>query len=83
MLDNSNKPLPNVEVTIKGQSFANRDTLTSEDGRFLFENAPVGTVHLVLDGSTTTREGEWPHLMFELVTAVSYTTLTLPTKCNV
>lgn len=68
VLDNSNNPLPNVEVTIKGQSFANRDTLTSEDGRFLFENAPVGTVHLVLDGSTTTREGEWPHLMFEMVT---------------
>jgi hypothetical protein len=68
VLDNSNQPLPDVEVKIKGNSFNTRETITDSQGKFAFEQAPVGTVHIVLDGSTTSREGEWPHLMFELVT---------------
>ncbi|PVZ66764.1 hypothetical protein DC094_15990 [Pelagibaculum spongiae] len=68
VLDNSNQPLPDVEVKIMGNFFNTRETITDAQGMFLFDKAPVGTVHLVLDGSTTSREGEWPHLMFELVT---------------
>ena len=68
VLDNSNQPLPGVEVKIKGNSFNTRETVTDRQGLFTFTQAPVGTVHLVLDGSTSSREGEWPHLMFELVT---------------
>lgn len=68
VLDNSNQPLPDVEVKITGNSFNTREAITDAQGMFIFEQAPVGTVHLVLDGSTTSRDGEWPHLMFELVT---------------
>lgn len=68
VLDNSNRPMPEVEVKIKGKSFNERETKTDKKGRFVFENAPIGTVHLILDGATTSRKGEWPHLMFEMVT---------------
>ena len=68
VLDNSNLPMKGVEVKISGNSFNTRETLTNDNGRFVFEQAPVGTVHLYLDGSTSDRPGEWPHLMFEMVT---------------
>lgn len=68
ILDNSNLPMKGVEVKISGNSFNTRETLTNDKGRFVFEQAPVGTVHLYLDGSTSDRPGEWPHLMFEMVT---------------
>lgn len=68
VLDNSQNPMPDVTVKIKGNSFNLREVKTDKKGRFEFSNAPVGTVHLILDGATTTRTGEWPHLMFEMVT---------------
>ena len=68
VLDNSNLPLQGVEVKIKGNAFSTRTEVTDAQGKLRFTNAPVGTVHLVLDGSTTSRDGEWPHLMFEMVT---------------
>jgi hypothetical protein len=68
VLDNSNQPLEGAEVKIKGNAFSTRTEVTDAQGKFEFTNAPVGTVHLVLDGSTTSRDGEWPHLMFEMVT---------------
>lgn len=68
VLDNSNNPMPGVEVKIRGNAFKERVTKTDNQGKFYFDRAPVGTVHLILDGNTTTRKGEWPHLMFEMVT---------------
>ena len=35
---------------------------------FTFTVAPVGSVHLGFDGSTTSREGGWPKLMLEIIT---------------
>lgn len=68
VLDNSNLPLPAVEVSISGESFATLRTTTDEQGQFVFNQAPVGTVHLGFDASTTTAAGDFPTLAFELVT---------------
>jgi len=68
VLDNSNLPLPEVEVKISGDSFATLQTSTNDQGQFTFEQAPVGTVHLDFDASTTSAEGDFPTLGFELVT---------------
>ncbi len=68
VLDNSNQPMPSVEVTLKGEFFATTRTLTNAQGQFKFKEAPVGTIHLMFDGGTTTRDGEWPRLMYEIVT---------------
>ena len=68
VLDNSNNPLPDVEVTLSGDHFATLTTATDAQGRFGFTEAPVGTVHVGFDGSTTSRAGDWPKLMFEIVT---------------
>ena len=68
VLDNSNHPLPDVEVTLSGDHFATLTTATDAQGRFVFTEAPVGTVHVGFDGSTTSRAGDWPKLMFEIVT---------------
>lgn len=58
-LDNSNKPLPDVEVKIKGNSFNTRETITDRQGKFSFEQAPVGTVHI------TGSYSAGPKLVFE------------------
>jgi hypothetical protein len=68
VLDNSNNPLPDVEVKLSGEHFATLTTATNAQGLFTFTEAPVGTVHVGFDGSTTSREGDWPKLMFEIIT---------------
>ena len=68
VLDNSNVPLPGVEVSLTGESFARLQTTTDDQGQFVFENAPVGTVHVNFDASTTTVTGDFPRLSFEIVT---------------
>jgi hypothetical protein len=65
VLDNSDIALPGVSIFVLG---APASATTDEQGRFTIKDAPVGSVHLIVDGSTTTRAGEYPHLAFELVT---------------
>ena len=65
VLDNQDNPLPEVTVSIED---ANRQAVTDDQGQFLIESAPVGPVHLIVDGSTTTVEGEFPTLSYNIVT---------------
>lgn len=43
-------------------------TTTDDQGRFLLTDVPPGLIHLVADGSTTTRPGSYPKLSFEVHT---------------
>ncbi|MBR9911256.1 MAG: hypothetical protein GYB33_12985 [Gammaproteobacteria bacterium] len=65
VLDNQDNPLSGVTVRISGTE---RQDATDDQGKFLIEEAPVGPVHLIADGSTTTVEGEFPALSYNIVT---------------
>lgn len=65
VLDNQDHPLPKVTVRVDGTT---REAQTDAQGQFKITEVPVGPVRLVADGSTTTAEGEWPTLSFDLVT---------------
>ncbi len=65
VLDNSNVPIPGARISIDGSIVA---TLSDAQGQFVIPNAPVGTVRITVDGSTTTRSGVWPSLPFSIVT---------------
>lgn len=65
VLDNQDNPLPKVTVRVDGTT---REAQTDAQGQFKITEAPVGSVRLIADGSTTTAEGEWPTLAFNLVT---------------
>src|SRR5262249_34875911 len=45
-----------------------REAQTDDQGRFHITEAPVGPVHLIADGSTTSVPGEWPTLAYNIVT---------------
>lgn len=65
VLDNANIPMERVTVSIAGTALK---AVTTSDGQFTIPAAPVGTIHLHVDGTTTTRTGVWPHLEFVLTT---------------
>lgn len=65
VLDNQDTPLPGVTVRVDGTT---RQALSDAQGRFKIDAVPVGPVHLIADGSTTTVAGEWPSLSYNLVT---------------
>jgi hypothetical protein len=65
VLDNQDHPLPKVAVRVDGTT---RQAETDAQGHFTIANAPIGPVHLIVDGSTTTIPGEWPTLPYHLVT---------------
>ncbi len=65
VMDTEDNPLPNVTIRIDG---TNRETTSGIDGQFAIENAPVGPVHLIVDGATTTVDGEYPTLSYNIVT---------------
>ncbi|WP_053084546.1 carboxypeptidase regulatory-like domain-containing protein [Catenovulum maritimum] len=65
VLDNQETPIPNVTIRVEDST---REAVTNENGRFVITQAPVGPVHLIADGSTTTVEGEFPSLGYNLVT---------------
>ena len=65
VLDNSDVPVPGVAISIHDTPLV---TTTDSEGLFSIAAAPVGRIHLDVDGSTATRPGNWPHLEFELVT---------------
>jgi hypothetical protein len=56
---NENAPIANVLITIRGTAL---QALTDAEGRFSITGAPVGHVHLVVDGTTA---GPYPPLSFE------------------
>ncbi len=63
VLDNQNQPVPGARVWIVDTSHL---TTTDAEGRFQLAGAPVGVVHLVIDGTTSPRPGPWPRLAFDL-----------------
>lgn len=65
IFDNQDNPLPGITVRIDG---SNRQAVSNEDGQFTITEAPVGPVHLLVDGSTTNVTGEWPTLSYNIVT---------------
>ena len=65
VLDNQDAPIPGVTVRIEN---TDRTATTSQQGRFTIEQAPVGPVHIIVDGSTATEVGEFPALSYHLVT---------------
>ena len=65
VLDNTDLPVPAATVHIAG---TNLSAETDADGLFRIPQAPVGSILLAVDGTTTTRPSVWPHLEFELTT---------------
>ncbi len=65
VLDNQDQPLPNVTVRVDGTT---REAKTNPQGQFKVTEVPVGPVHLIVDGATTTAPGEWPTLPYNIVT---------------
>jgi hypothetical protein len=65
VLDNSNQPVPGVTLRILDTEITAR---TDAKGLFRIQPAPVGTIRLVVDGSTAERPGSWPDLEFVLTT---------------
>ncbi len=60
VLTNENDPIPNVLVSLLN---TNLSALTDAEGRFSLMGAPVGHVHLEVDGTTA---GPYPPISFEL-----------------
>ncbi len=65
VLDNQDDPVPGVTISIEDTTLG---AVTDAQGRFSIADAPVGTIHLEVDGSTTSLPGDWPHLEFKLTT---------------
>ena len=65
VFDNQDNPLPGVTLRVDGTT---RQTQADAQGYFLLTEVPVGPVHLLVDGATTTVPGEWPTLSYNLVT---------------
>jgi hypothetical protein len=65
VLDNMNLPIAGVTIRIRDTSLL---THTDSQGTFRIDHAPVGTVKLIVDGSTAARPGSWPDLEFVLTT---------------
>ncbi len=65
VLDNQDKPMQGVTVRVDGST---RQSVTDAQGQFSITEAPVGPVHLYVEGSTTNRSGEWPSLSYNIVT---------------
>ncbi len=65
VLDNTNRPVPGVTLRIKGYPHTAQ---TDAAGTFRIGGAPVGTLYLIVDGSTADRPGSWPDLEFVVTT---------------
>jgi hypothetical protein len=65
ILDNQDKPIPGITVRIEN---TDRFATTNQQGQFTITQAPVGPVHIIVDGSTATVAGEFPSLGYHLVT---------------
>ncbi|HUG74074.1 MAG TPA: carboxypeptidase regulatory-like domain-containing protein [Acidimicrobiia bacterium] len=65
VLDNTNRPIEGATLRIKGTTMT---AVTDAQGQFRIAGAPVGSIKLIVDGSTANRPGSWPDLEFDLVT---------------
>ncbi len=63
VLDNTDLPVPGVTVTVAENAAASQ---SDNSGFFHIIGAPVGALHLIVDGSTAQRPGSWPTLEFTL-----------------
>jgi Glucodextranase, domain B/3D domain len=77
VLDNSNVPIPGVTIRAVLTQVLNANlsivqsvaaVQTNEQGQFTIQQAPVGIVKLLVDGSTAPRPGTYPHLDYDMVT---------------
>ncbi len=66
VLDNTDVPIEGVTVSVEGAAIP--PAVTDAEGQFVIASAPVGAVKVLVDGTTTTRAGEWPHLEYDVVT---------------
>jgi hypothetical protein len=65
VLDNSNLPIAGVTVRIRDTALT---ASTDAQGLFQISPTPIGTLKLIVDGSTAQRPGAWPDLEFDLTT---------------
>ncbi|HBL29384.1 MAG TPA: hypothetical protein DD490_21340 [Acidobacteria bacterium] len=65
VLDNMNQPLRGATLRILDTPLTAQ---TDAQGQFRIAGAPVGTLRLVVDGSTVERPGAWPDLEFVVTT---------------
>jgi len=65
VLDNQNDPIPGVTIRILDTSLTAQ---TDARGAFRISGAPVGTVRMLVDGSTAARPGSWPDLEYTVTT---------------
>ena len=65
VLDGQDDPVPGATVRIVGTAL---ESISDADGRFSIAGAPVGAIHLKVDGSTITLPGDWPTLSFHFTT---------------
>jgi hypothetical protein len=65
VLDNASQPIAGATLRVLDTSLTAQ---TDEKGLFRISEAPVGTVKLIVDGSTVDRPGSWPDLEYVLTT---------------
>jgi len=65
VFDNQDNPLEGVTIRVDGTT---RQAIADAEGVFTILQAPVGPVHLIVDGSTALEPGEFPTLSYNLVT---------------
>ncbi len=68
VLDNQDAPIPGVTAYIRLEEGPIISAETDDEGQFVIDDAPVGAVHLVIEGETALREGEWPRLTYDIIT---------------
>jgi Glucodextranase, domain B/Bacterial Ig-like domain/Carboxypeptidase regulatory-like domain len=65
VLDTASQPLAGVTLRVLDTALTAR---TDANGLFKIPSAPIGTVKLIVDGSTAERPGTWPDLEYVLTT---------------
>jgi hypothetical protein len=63
VLDNTNVPITGVTLRIDQTA---RSVQTDAQGHFVIDQAPVGYVKLIVDGTTVQRPGTWPMLEYAM-----------------
>lgn len=70
VLDNQDNPVPGATVEVHQEGvvlFPVPGATTDAEGQFTIVGPPIGPVRLIVDGSTTSRDGDWPVIEFDLV----------------
>ncbi len=68
VLDNQDTPIPGVTAWIRLDDGPIISDIADEQGRFAIADAPIGAVHLVIEGETALRDGTWPRLTYDIIT---------------